>query len=419
MLCPMLIYAEELIFFIKCTYFQKLKEIVMIKKLTILLVFIAIIGGGYYYWKNTSKPVQPIKKEQVKSLPLISVGKVESIPFVLTEEYIGYVSAIKSVEVRPYISGFIEQVLVEGGQSVKKQDPMFLLKQDEYLADLEMKKAQIIQSFSAFENASSYYERTKKVQENTISEADADKAKAEFFQTAANLAAALAAYKSSKVMYDYTFVNAPIDGIVGNISITEGQYVAPDGESLAYLIQSNPIRVVFSIPDEKYLNLLMDNAKNPFFNRKIRLKLANGKMYDVVGKIEFCDNQVNSQTSSVQVWANFENPDNFLLQNAYVDVMIEENIENAILIPQRLVSLTPDGAFVWVVGKNGYLHQQKIKTEPNVIDNGFYLVSEGLSEGDFVVLNHDIQLTEQQKVQIKIDEMEMPEVFSRLLKEEK
>ena len=384
----------------------------MFKKLLILLCIITVCMGLYYYWQH--KPVlqqQPHKRTE-EALPLVSVGKIEAMPFVLTEEYIGYVSAIKSVEVHPFISGFIDKVYVKGGEYVKKGDPLFLLQQGEYLADMEMKKAGIAQALAAFENASTYYERTKRAGENTISESDVDKAKSEFVQSAANLVSAIAAYKSAKVMYDYTFINAPIDGIVGNITITEGQYVSPNASSLAYLIQPTPIRVVFSVSNEKYLNSIVQNPQTPFSDKRIRLKLANGKMYEQIGEVEFLDNQVNTQTSSVQVWANFENPDNLLLKNAYVDVVIEENIESAVLIPQKLVSLQSDGMFVWVVEKDGKLQRKKITTAQNTIDNGFYLVLGGLSKGDFIVLNDAVSLKENQNVQIKIEPLAQPRNYS-------
>ena len=106
----------------------------MFKKLLISFCIIILVLGGYY-WKKEEKTLHRTEKTQVNtSLPLVRVGKIETVPFVLTEEYIGYVSAIKSVEVRPYISGFVDKVFVNGGQHITKGDPLFLLQQTEYIA---------------------------------------------------------------------------------------------------------------------------------------------------------------------------------------------------------------------------------------------------------------------------------------------
>ena len=391
----------------------------MVKKLFLIIILLVCLIG-FYCWNKNPK-VLPVEQQVQQEKPLIvEVGRTEAIPFVLTEDYIGYVSAIKAVEVHPYIAGFIDQVFINGGQVVKKGDILFLLEQGQYLADMELKKANVAQAVATFENADTYFKRMQEVTENTVSQADFDKAKADFFQSAANLVSAIAAYKSSKIMYDYTFIKAPIDGVVGNISITEGQYVSPSNPVLAYIIQPTPIRVVFSVPNETFLNAVIKNPNNPFVNKKIRLKLANGNVYEQVGEVEFSDNQVNNQTSSIQVWANFENPNNLLLQNAYVDVMVNQEIERAILIPQKIVEMDPDGNFVWIVNKDGILEKQKIFVAQNTIDSAFYFVVSGLSEGDFVILDDSkSSLKEGQKVQIKLIPMEKPSTYTPLSKENK
>lgn len=86
-----------------------------------------------------------------------------------------------------------------------------------------------------------------------MSKTEVDNAKASYLSAEAQLAAAKADYELAKVNYDYTVIQAPISGIVGNVSLTKGDYVSPSGQPLLSIIQYNPIRVVFSITDKDYL----------------------------------------------------------------------------------------------------------------------------------------------------------------------
>ena len=336
--------------------------------------FGAIIILGVLLWiclkADYRRKEEPILNQATYPIS-VNVQKMQPVPIVLSHAYIGSVMPIHSVAIRPFISGFIDQVYVKGGDFVDVNQPLFSLEKGQYIAQLNLQMSNIISSSADFENAKTYYERLQKAGDKAISQSDLDSAKSKFMTARAAIDAAVAQYDAAQVMYDYTFVNAPISGVLGNVTVTKGQYVSPEGTPLAYLVQTTPMRIVFSIPYTTYLKEKQINPDNLFADKKVRLKLSDGHFYEVSGTVQFLDNTVTAQTSSVQVFADFENIDRVLLPNAYVDVLVEENVPNALLIPQKFVSMKSNGYFVWIVEEGGILHEKQINVSEHLIDKSF------------------------------------------------
>ncbi|MBO5997026.1 MAG: efflux RND transporter periplasmic adaptor subunit [Alphaproteobacteria bacterium] len=373
-------------------------------------VIIAVLGFLIFYGvrikQKENMPTTALAQKQTESI--VTVQKMQSVPIVLSHAYIGSIIPIHLVEIRPFIAGFIDEVHIKGGDFVNANQPLFSLEQAQYIAQMDLQMSNIMNSSANFENAKIYYERLQKAGDKAVSQSDLDSAKSKFLMTNAALGAAVAEYDAAKVMYNYTFVNAPISGVLGNVTITKGQYVSPESAPLAYLVQTTPMRVVFSIPYTTYLQEKMTNPDALFADKKIRLKLADGRFYDMTGKVQFWDNTVSSTTSSVQVFADFEKKDRMLLPNAYVDVLIEENIPNALVIAQKFVTMKPEGYFVWTVGTDGHLHEKQIEVSEQLIDKSFYFVTNGLQEGDFVVTGKTTQTDDKNPVQMKIEPTQLP-----------
>ena len=372
-------------------------------------IFVVVILGVGFYFKSDFYHKKTAPQEIIPPQTItVNVQKLQSVPLVLSHTYIGSVIPIHSVEIRPFISGFVEEVYVNGGDFVEVDQPLFLLEQSQYIAQKNLKEANVFQAVADLQNAKTYYERLKQAGDNAVPQSDLDAAKAKFLSATAAFGAAVAGYDAAQVMYDYTFINAPISGVLGNVSTTKGQYVSPEGSALAYLVQTTPVRVVFSIPNTVYLR--EKEVNNLFADKKIRLKLADGQFYDITGKVQFLDNIVNATTDSVRVFADFENTDRLLLPNAYVDVLVEENIPNALVVPQKFVSMKQNGYFVWVVGADGLLHEKQIEVSEQTVDKSFYYVTNGLEEGEFIVTQKPTQTDI--PVQIKIEPTELPVTIS-------
>ena len=343
-----------------------------------VLFFVVLIVAGYFAWQHYKKMPETAEEaveRTVSAAPLIErEAEVE-------KNYIGYVTPVHDVSVRPYISGFVDEIRVKGGSEVKAGDVMVIIDQAEYKAKLDAAKAAVAQAEASFNNSSVYYQRMQKAGARAVSKTELDNAKASFLSAEAALEQAKAALAEAQVNYDYTVIRATIDGVVGDVPLSKGDYVSPENVLLT-VIQYNPIRVVFSITDKDYL----EEAGRPemFADETLRLKLADGAVYPQAGTFGYVDNQIDKSTNSIAVYADFANPDKRLVANAYVNVLVEKKYRGMI-VRKDLVYIEPDGSYIYVAGANG-----GVKTAVNILSeygNNNYILKNTFTPGESIVLD--------------------------------
>ncbi len=346
-----------------------------------LLIICTIIASLviWYYWPSSNKEGQTPQSDIVQKLQ-VTRPLPQSIN--ITTSLIGYITPIDSVEVIPYISGYIDDVRVKGGETVKSGERLFLIRQNEYQAKLNAAKANVLKAQAELNNSEIYYKRMRQAGTKIISPTELDNAKAAYLSAQATLAQAKAEQHLAQVNYDYTEINAPISGIIGDVTPRLGDYVSPSTGALVKIISFNPIWVVFSITDKEYLEQISLKNKGLFGGEEIKIRLSNGKIYPYSGKFSYLDNQLNKGTSSVAVYAEFPNPDRQLLTNAYVDVLLEKHYQNVILIPQNLVQLEEKAAYAYVV-KNNILERRKIEILSVSANN--YVIKNDFTPNDYLV----------------------------------
>ena len=332
----------------------------------IALVFLIFAAWfGWHLHHKNSLPEKEVSEAEIDVVPIVEKN------IAVEKQYIGYVTPINDVSVQPYISGFVSVVWVEGGQKVKSGQRLVVIEQEQYQAALDAANASLSKATADFEYAKNYYERIKKAGLKAVSQTETDNAKSSFLASQAVLHQAKANVKQAEVNFGYTVITSTIDGIVGNVALTKGDYISPQN-ILFSIIQTNPIRVVFSISDKDYLE---ENAKEKMFDdERIRLRLADGSIYDYDGVFKYSDNQIDRTTNSVAIYADFENPKEKLIDKAYVTVMIAKDYKG-ILINKDLVTLQSENSFVYVTeGNIVKKHNVKILAESGnnyVLENNF------------------------------------------------
>ena len=345
------------------------------------------------------KPAQSVLPLNNKEL-VINVIPLNKQNVTITNQYVGYVVPIKSVSLISNVSGYIDEIWAEGGQEVNVGDNLVLIDQREYKAQLDAAKSAVAQANADFINAKSYYNRMKKAGKKAVSASVLDDAKAKFLSAKAALQKAAAEEQKALVMYDYTVLQAPINGIIGNVELTRGNYVAPSSGALLSIIQFNPIRVMFSISDKEYLNEITKHPDGKLFDGdEIKIKLANGKIYPSTGKFKFADNQINKTTNSISIFADFDIVNKELLANSYVDVLLSQKFENVFLIRQNYVTLNNDGAFAYVMKKN-VLKQVPLKIVGYLGND--YVVENDFANDEFLVVDKIGRIAEGTKLKINI-----------------
>ncbi len=361
------------------------------------MIVLAVLAALLVYLYASSAPAQSRESAEIPSYNAIPVNPRK---VAVSDSFVGYVTPIHSVAVVPYINGFLERILVEGGQEVKAGDTLIIIRQDEYKARLDAAKAQVLQAQANFNNARLYYNRIKKAGARAVSKTELDNAKASYLSAEAALAQAKADRDLAQVNFDYTVIKAPIDGIVGNVSLTKGDYVSPGSQALLKIIQYNPIRVVFSITDKDYLARMGADPSGLFAGNKIKLRLADGNVFAKEGTFRFTGNEIDRPTSSLSVYADFENADRKLLANAYVDVLIERDYDDGILLPQTAISMEAKGNYVFVVSR-GVLEKKAVDIISNT--GGSYLVKNVFAPGDYVVTDKISRFAPGQKARVRVE----------------
>ena len=350
-----------------------LKGYFMKKFLTILSIFILIGVSFFFIFKIKSSSHQnPVKNE----IPLVPVHTLKNQSFTYTKSFIGSVEAIQSVAVVPYLSGFLKEVRVGAGEEVNEGDTLFLLDERIPLADLNQAKEAVTQAYATRENASIYYERMKNTNSKAISSTDLEQAKSEFEAAEATYQKAIAAQNQAQTLYDYTIIQAPISGWVGNITATVGEYLSPESKALANIIRFSPIRLAFSIPMSVYKgdDFSADKAT-------LHVVLADGRLLEFTKFKVVRDNQADKTTDSLSFFFFFPNDKKFLMPGAYIEVKFVYP-GTGILVSKNWITLTPDGAEATLL-KNGTIEEKKVEIGAPVGNQ--YWVKSGLSEGDQII----------------------------------
>ena len=362
-----------------------------------LLVFLCLITlglGGYYFYKTFF--------DKNKNVPITDDITLNAIPIktedvLVKKSYVGHVEAIKQVQVIPYISGYLNNVMVNPGQMVREKDLLLTIDDAEYKAKLDAAEAVVMQAKAAFDYSKDYYNRVQKAGNKAFSEIDIDNAKNNFLQAEANLKNAQANRDLAGVNFQYTQIKAPINGLVGNFTLSIGDYVTPAGNSLFTIIQTDPIRVVFSLTDAEYLNL--KESDNLFKDSVIKLILANGKTFAHNGEFKYTDNHLNKTTSSLAVYAYFENKDNELLPNSYVTVDVYKTFKNAVILDKNFVKMKEDGYFL-TIGRNEQV--KNIRVQILSEKNNQYVLKNIFDEGDVIILDETDDIKPDTKVLFNI-----------------
>lgn len=348
--------------------------------LILISIIIAFVLGSFYadYKRQKSASVPT-------SVPIDSTLALEAIPINIADNtfeksYVGFVTPIHEAIIQPYISGYLDKILVHGGQNVSKGQVLLSLRQNEYIAQLDAAQADVLKAEATFKNALTYYQRIEKAGTKAVSQTDLDNAQAQYLQARASVEQAKANLEQARVNFDYTIIKAPINGVVGDVSLTRGNYVSPSTGALLSIVQYNPIRVVFSITDKEYLAEL--DKPQPFQSDEIFVRLANGQIFPNKGTFEYTDNNVNRTTNAVAIYAKFENEGKLLTPNAYVTILIRRTFKDSVQIPKSAVSLEEDGNFVNII-RNGILHKQAIQILASKPAD--FIIANAFEQNDFIV----------------------------------
>ncbi len=333
--------------------------------------------------------------------PYVLIQELETRNVAPKKTYIGHVEPIKSVDLRPQITGYVEKVLFEEGSMVNEGDILFVIEQARYLATVELREAELASAKANLVRAERDYKRQSSLsKQNYASKATLDNAESAYLQAKAAVAQAQANLDLAKIDLSYTEIKAPISGRIGKALVTEGNYVASTLQNLARIVQTNPIRVAFSVTDKDMLNM-----RQVYGDKALKLKtelvLSNGTVLVNNLRSRFTDNEVNSDTATIAVFAEYNNDKDLLIPGNYVDIRIgDKDDQMALLVPQAALAQDQNGAYAITVNEDGIAEQKRVVLGDIVEDK--QIVLDGLTAEDKVIIQGLQKVSNGQKVKAQL-----------------
>nr|WP_236823759.1 efflux RND transporter periplasmic adaptor subunit [Blastochloris viridis] len=324
--------------------------------------------------------------------PQVSVVTLHPQSVTITAELPGRTTASLVAEVRPQVGGIIQTRLFQEGGEVKEGDALYRIDPASYQAASDSALAALQKAQAAVPSAQAKVERYQGlIKQNAVSKQDLDDAVASLAQARADVASAKATVETARINLDYTTIRAPISGRVDKSTLTPGALVTASQETALTTIRKiDPINVDVTQSSTNLLNLRQAIAagriKISGANISVKLKLENGTIYPLAGKLEFAESSVSETTGTYSVRAEFPNPDRLLLPGMYVRALIEEGVaDNSFLVPQRAVSRNTKGEPTALFVNGDGKVEERVLTIGQSVGNS-WLTSGGVADNDRIIV---------------------------------
>ncbi|MES2799342.1 MAG: efflux RND transporter periplasmic adaptor subunit [Bacteroidota bacterium] len=284
------------------------------------------------------------------------------------KDYVCQIRSIQHIELRALEKGYLQNIYVDEGQTVKKGQLMFQIMPLLYKAEYMKAKAEV-------DYAQIEYRNTKSLADSNVV------SKNELALARANLDRAIAQMQMAKVHLGFTEIRAPFDGIMDRFNVRLGSLV-DEGELLSTLSDNSKLWVYFNVPESEYI----DYARKHLAGDKIgvQLMMANNELYEHGGFIETIEADFNNETGNIAFRANFPNPNRLLRHGETGNILMESTFKNAIIIPQKATFEILEKKYVFIVDKKNIVHQVEVKIAAEMPD--LYVIAGGLKKDSKIVL---------------------------------
>lgn len=322
--------------------------------------------------------------------PQLAVVTVAPTTSALESSFPATIKGKTDIDIRPQVTGFITKVHVDEGQQVRKGQLLFTLDQVQYQAAVDQAQASVNSAETAVATAQITADSNRRLfEKNIISEHARQLSDNQLASAKAALSQAKASLVNARKNLAYTLVTSPSDGVVGSIPNREGSLASPSGQALTTVSDNSDVYAYFSL-NEKDLIELTGNGATTLQQAiaempEVKLRLANGTVYPLPGKVATVSGVIDSSTGSANVRALFKNSNGMLRSGSTGAVLIPRNEENIIIIPQKATFEIQDRRFVFTVDADNVLHTTPVTVSAHS-DGKNFIVTSGLNAGDRVVV---------------------------------
>ncbi|WP_435927100.1 MdtA/MuxA family multidrug efflux RND transporter periplasmic adaptor subunit [Dryocola sp. BD613] len=369
---------------------------------------IIVAAAAVYFWRSGESGGSQAQQSARQQAPgggrrgalapvQAATATSESVPRYLTG--LGTITAANTVTVRSRVDGQLLAIHFQEGGQVKAGDLLAEIDPSQFKVALAQAQGQLAKDRATLANAQRDLARYQQlVKTNLVSRQELDAQQALVSESAGTLKADEAAVASAQLQLDWSRITAPVDGRVGLKQVDVGNQISSgDTTGIVVLTQTHPIDLIFTLPESDIATVVKaQKAGNALsveaWDRTNKRKLS-------VGSLLSLDNQIDATTGTIKLKARFNNEDDALFPNQFVNArMLVDTQQNAVVIPTSALQMGNEGNFVWVLNADNKVSKHLVTT--GIQDSQKVVISAGLSAGDRVVTDGIDRLTEGAKVEV-------------------
>jgi membrane fusion protein, multidrug efflux system len=291
----------------------------------------------------------------------------------------------------------MQYIPVNEGQFVKQGQRLFKINDAELQMELLKSNASLKQAEADVRIAEVEVKQIQSLYDKKfVASNELEMVKAKLSSARAKLAYADAERKTVLQKISFTNIVAPFDGVIDVIPYKEGSLVE-NGSLLTTLSQLNEIYAYFSIPENKYFEMLANDKIGA--HQKIELMLPNGIKYQYNGTLRTAEGEIDKATGSIRYKVSFPNPDHLIKHGTSGKLIISEDQPDAILIPQKSTFSIQDKTYVFIVDSQNKVKMRNISIGTTLRDS--YIVDSGLKAGDIIVYEGTQSLRDGESIRVK------------------
>lgn len=346
----------------------------------------AIAGGVYYTMHGGSGAPEATKGRNARGglggpvAVLAKDAQKTDVPVYL--EGVGTVKALNTATIRAQVDGRLLSVNFKEGQDVKKGDVLAKIDPATYQAQFDQAVAKKALDEALLANTKHDLERYQKVGTLAISQQQIDTQIALIKQQEAQVKSDVAAIENAQAILGYTTIVAPFDGRTGIRLVDEGNLVhANDSNGIVVITQVQPITATFTLPQQELPTLTKAYASGPLVATALS---TDGQTELDSGTLKVIDNQVDQQTGTIKLKAEFPNEKRQLWPGQFVNVrLLVDTLKDVTVVATEAVQRGPDGTYVFVIGPDNTAQMRAVTISRQ--DDKFAVIADGIKPGEKVV----------------------------------
>lgn len=319
--------------------------------------------------------------DEALTLPVVQIRQQ---PTTIQREYVTTLEAIRNVEIRARVPGFIEKIHVDEGQTVRLGQLLFTLNGAEYRTEADEARATLRNAVAGAKTAEVEVSRVKLlVDKDIISPSELELARAKLDAARAQIDAARSSQAKAALRLSQASIRAPFNGIINRIPLKMGSLVE-EGALLTSVSDLHEVFAYFDVSEKEYLGFV--KRKRDLTGKggeDVEMLLADESTYPHKGQIEVMESVFEDGSGTIAFRARFPNPQQLLKHGSSGKIRLARLVNNALLVPQKSVFEVQDKNYVYVVGTDNRVKSRSFVPEGRVGKD--YIVQSGLKPGERVV----------------------------------